>query len=106
MAAGSLPFCADAKPRRRLARRSRHMLLLWLPLDEIEQIHPAKQARRNSMLPSVLDNFEEARSRFQWQVPEYYNIGHDACGKWAERDANRLALIFLDAQGQAQRFSF
>jgi acetyl-CoA synthetase len=55
------------------------------------------------MLPRAA-NYQELVERFRWQIPEHYNIGVDACDKWAETD--RLALIHLRDDGSAQRYSF
>jgi len=55
------------------------------------------------MLPAAA-SYEELTARFRWQVPEHYNIGVDACDKWAETD--RLALIHLAEDGGETRYSF
>ncbi len=39
------------------------------------------------------DNYDEIYSRFKWDIPEYYNIGIDACDRWAASDPDRLAII-------------
>src|SRR3546814_720287 len=56
-----------------------------------------------AMLPQA-PSYEELTARFRWQVPEHYNIGVDACDRWADTD--RLALIHLDADGREARYSF
>src|SRR3546814_13659219 len=56
-----------------------------------------------AMLPQA-PSYEELTARFRWQVPERYNIGVDACDRWADTD--RLALIHLDADGREARYSF
>lgn len=58
------------------------------------------------MLPLSLTSYEDACERFQWDIPARYNIGVDACGKWAERDFGRLALVFVDQAGKAHEYSF
>jgi len=55
------------------------------------------------MLPRAA-NYEELTANFRWQVPEHYNIGVDACDKWA--DSGRLALIHLHDDGRETRYSF
>jgi len=42
---------------------------------------------------------------FDWEIPARYNIGVDACDKWAD-SSGRLALIQEDAQGGVTRHSF
>jgi len=49
--------------------------------------------------------YEAVYNTFQWQIPEYYNIGVDICDKWAS-DRGRLALISENDQGQLEKFTF
>jgi len=49
-------------------------------------------------------SYEELTANFRWQIPEHYNIGVDACDKWA--DSDRLALIHLSDDGRETRYSF
>ena len=49
--------------------------------------------------------YEELYRNFRWDIPDRYNVGVDVCDKWAG-DPDRLALIYLDHQGQEQRFTF
>lgn len=58
------------------------------------------------MLPSSPASYQDACDRFEWAIPPRYNIGHDACEKWAQRDGSRLALTFIDAHGTAHDYSF
>ncbi|UYO94608.1 acyl-CoA synthetase [Pollutimonas sp. M17] len=58
------------------------------------------------MLPLHPSSYEDAVNRFRWDIPARYNIGVDACAKWAERDPGRLALIHVDQHGKAQDYSF
>lgn len=58
------------------------------------------------MLPKSPKNYQDACDRFQWQVPEHYNIGYDACGKWAQNDTDRLALVFVDDYGKTINYTF
>ena len=55
------------------------------------------------MLPQAA-SYEALTAAFRWQVPEHYNIGVDACDKWAGTD--RLALIHLADDGRETRYSF
>ena len=51
------------------------------------------------------NSYEEICEKFQWQVPEKFNIADYVCDRWAE-DSNRIALIYEDAQKQVHRYSF
>src|SRR3546814_19881740 len=55
------------------------------------------------MLPQA-PGYVGLEGRLRWQGPEHDNIGVDACDRWA--DTARLALIHLDADGRAARYSF
>jgi acetyl-CoA synthetase len=44
------------------------------------------------MLPEIRD-YRKLYAAFRWQIPDRYNIGVDACDKWAAREPDRIALI-------------
>lgn len=44
------------------------------------------------MLPDIRD-YRKLRAAFRWQIPTRYNIGVDACDKWAAREPQRAALL-------------
>ncbi len=50
------------------------------------------------MLPEIRD-YERLRAAFRWQIPARYNIGVDACDKWAAREPDRTALIVRRPEG-------
>ena len=49
--------------------------------------------------------YSEVYNSFQWQIPEYYNIGVDICDKWAEQ-GKRLALIYAEESGRVVKYTF
>ena len=51
------------------------------------------------------ETYDEVRAAFRWRIPARYNIGVDACDKWAG-DPDKLALIHEDAAGRVETFSF
>ncbi|MGX9692477.1 acyl-CoA synthetase [Achromobacter anxifer] len=51
------------------------------------------------------DSYTQLASQFQWQVPAAYNIGVDACDKWAD-GSGRLALIYEKSDGAQSRYTF
>jgi len=57
------------------------------------------------MLPFSRDE-ASLRQAFRWDVPERYNIGVAVCDVWAARDANRLALLDVDASGIVDRVTY
>ncbi|HSE77504.1 MAG TPA: acyl-CoA synthetase, partial [Alphaproteobacteria bacterium] len=50
--------------------------------------------------------YDDARARFQWQVPRAYNIGVDACDRHAASHPEKVALIFEDEDGVVADFTF
>jgi acetyl-CoA synthetase len=57
------------------------------------------------MLPDIRD-YKKLRAAFRWQIPARYNIGVDACDKWAGREPDRTALLVHRAPGDIQPFTF
>jgi acetyl-CoA synthetase len=49
--------------------------------------------------------YDEVCRNFKWEIPADCNIGVDVCDKWAG-DRQRLALIYIDPQGEAQKYTF
>ena len=39
--------------------------------------------------------WEEVRAAHRWDIPARYNIAWDMCGKWAEAEPDRLALVHV-----------
>ena len=56
------------------------------------------------MLPR-LPSYEAICRRFEWAIPEFFNIGVDICDKWAT-NPTRLALIHEKRDGSAARYTF
>jgi acetyl-CoA synthetase len=51
------------------------------------------------MLPRVKD-YDSLRRQFQWRVPSRYNIGVDVCDRWAEKEPDRLAILYARPDGR------
>ena len=49
--------------------------------------------------------YDDVYDFFQWQIPEFYNIGVDICDRWAEQ-GKRLALIYVKESGRVVRYTF
>jgi acetyl-CoA synthetase len=58
------------------------------------------------MLPLNPASYDALASSFSWPIPEYYNIGVDVTTKWARKDPQRLALLYLDGHGVTHRYTF
>ena len=57
------------------------------------------------MLPPARD-YDELYRQFRWQVPARFNIGVDACDRWAAIDARRLAILAVQSDGHMQEISY
>ncbi len=56
------------------------------------------------MLPKE-NTYGKVCSHFQWEIPEFYNIGIDICDKWAGATP-RTAIIFEAEGGEVREFTF
>ena len=50
-------------------------------------------------------SYEQIRREFRWQVPAQFNFAADVVDRWAQ-DPAKLALLWCDAAGREQRFTF
>jgi acetyl-CoA synthetase len=50
--------------------------------------------------------YEDLIRSFNWSIPARYNIATDICETWACVEPDRLALIFRDARGLDDRWSY
>jgi acetyl-CoA synthetase len=50
-------------------------------------------------------SYDDLRERFSWLIPEFYNIGVDACDRHAD-GRGRLALIYVDEVHRSRRYTF
>ena len=50
-------------------------------------------------------SYDEVWNKFQWNIPEQYNIANDVCERWAD-DPDRVALIYEDAERKVHRYTF
>jgi acetyl-CoA synthetase len=50
------------------------------------------------MLPQIHD-YKKLCAAFRWQIPARYNIGIDACDKWALKEPDRIAIIVRQPKG-------
>ncbi len=53
-----------------------------------------------------MTDYDQECATFKIEVPEYYNFGYDVIDKWAEKDRNKLAMIWVGQKGEEKKFSF
>lgn len=51
-------------------------------------------------------SYEDLCANFKIDVPEYYNFGFDVIDTWAKKDRNKLAMIWVDQQGNEKKYTF
>ncbi|MCG7854979.1 MAG: AMP-binding protein, partial [Methanoregulaceae archaeon] len=51
-------------------------------------------------------DYEELCRNFRIEVPKNYNFGFDVIDTWAEKDRNKLAMIWVSQQGEEKKYSF
>jgi acetyl-CoA synthetase len=66
---------------------------------------PSLQAERGRAEHNITD-YDELYRNFSIDVPEYFNFGFDVIDAWAEKDRNRLAMVWVDQQGNEKKFTF
>jgi acetyl-CoA synthetase len=57
------------------------------------------------MLPQVHD-YDRLCREFRWSIPDRYNIGVDACDRWAMREPDRAAIIHAHGDGRIETVCF
>ena len=55
---------------------------------------------------NTLSDYETSCKNFSLDVPEYFNFGFDVIDRWAKKDRNKLAMIWVNQRGEEKKFSF
>jgi len=53
-----------------------------------------------------MPGYDETYRNFHIEVPEYFNFGFDVIDAWAHKDRNKLAMIWVNQQGEEKKFTF
>ncbi|MFA7561876.1 MAG: AMP-binding protein [Methanoculleus sp.] len=59
----------------------------------------------NTREPNMTD-YDAACANFRIDVPEYFNFGYDVIDRWAETERNKLAMIWVDQEGNEKKYTF
>ncbi len=52
-------------------------------------------------------NYEKEASNWDWEIPEYYNIGYDCVDKHAEgKNKDKIALLWENEKGDTEKYTF
>jgi acetyl-CoA synthetase len=53
-----------------------------------------------------MGDYDTMSRTFRIDVPEYFNFGFDVIDAWAQKDRNKLAMIWLNQEGVEKKFTF
>ena len=53
-----------------------------------------------------VEDLKERFEKFHTECPEYFNFATDILDVWADRDRNKLAMIWADTHGNEKKFTF
>ncbi len=53
-----------------------------------------------------MPDYEEMFRKFSIEVPEYFNFGFDVIDAWANKDRNKLAMVWVNQEGKEKLFTF
>ncbi len=53
-----------------------------------------------------MQDYDSSSAEFSIEVPEYFNFGFDVIDSWAEKDRNKLAMIWVNQKGVEKKYSF
>ena len=51
-------------------------------------------------------DYDETYRTFSIDVPEFFNFGYDVIDDWAQRDRNKLAMIWANQDGDEKKYTF
>ncbi|NLO78426.1 MAG: AMP-binding protein [Methanomicrobiales archaeon] len=51
-------------------------------------------------------DYDETYHTFSIDVPEFFNFGYDVIDDWAQRDRNKLAMIWANQDGDEKKYTF
>ena len=77
--------------------------------DSLE-IWQAKSGSRDKEEPPEpvhnMVDYDKTFSTFKIHVPEYFNFGFDVVDEWAKKDRNKIAMIWVNQNGEEKKFTF
>ncbi len=53
-----------------------------------------------------MTDYEDLIAQFRIDVPPTFNFGYDVIDAWAEKERNKLAMIWADQNGEERKYSF
>jgi len=53
-----------------------------------------------------IGSYEETYRNFRITVPEYFNFGFDVIDRWAAKDRNKIAMVWVNQKGEERTYTF
>lgn len=60
----------------------------------------------NYLKQTAFSDFEDFSNNYKLLVPEHFNFAYDIVDAWAEKEPDKLALLWTNDQGECREFSF
>ncbi len=81
---------------------------LWrIPHNQLDRTDISPDLDMNiKELPRNMCDYDRTRDEWSNKVPEYFNFGYDIIDAWAKEDRNKLAMIWVDQQGNEKKYTF
>jgi acetyl-CoA synthetase len=77
---------------------------------------PASGSAGHTLLPCAgevlgpdhhnVPDYDEMYKNFRIDVPEYFNFGFDVIDAWANKDRNKIAMLWVNQEGEEKKFTF
>ena len=77
-------------------------------MERRQHIPKDRLSEKTSFAPRLLSDAhaEDMDTPFEWALAEQMNIGYLCCGRWADVQPDRLALIHIDTQDEAHHWEY
>ena len=77
-------------------------------MERRQHITKDRLSEKTSFAPRLLSDAhaEDMDTPFEWALAEQMNIGYLCCGRWADVQPDRLALIHIDTQDEAHHWQY
>ena len=68
--------------------------------------YPLLPVRCSVLMTTTCRTMKTTYRNFNIDVPEYFNFGFDVIDAWANKDRNKLAMIWVNQDGEEKKFTF
>ena len=65
-----------------------------------------KREKQDTLNLHNIVDYDKTYKNFRIKVPEYFNFGFDVVDEWAKKDRNKIAMIWVNQNGEEKKFTF